>query len=95
MPLKLLAYEHGIEVKIKDLRPGKRGWRYLKKPDETNGCPFLMDGRCLIYQYRPETCRGYDCRTHCGYYERAMFVCMPPEMIPFVESIYRKGKKRA
>jgi hypothetical protein len=25
-------------------------------------CPMLVDGRCSIYEYRPRTCRTYDCR---------------------------------
>lgn len=29
-------------------------------PDGT--CPMLNDGRCSIYEHRPQTCRDYDCR---------------------------------
>jgi uncharacterized protein len=30
---------------------------------DVNGrCPMLMNGRCSIYGYRPQTCRDYDCR---------------------------------
>jgi hypothetical protein len=25
-------------------------------------CPMLTDGECSIYEYRPQTCRDYDCR---------------------------------
>ena len=25
-------------------------------------CPMLVDGECSIYEYRPQTCRDYDCR---------------------------------
>jgi Fe-S-cluster containining protein len=25
-------------------------------------CPMLSDGECSIYEYRPQTCRDYDCR---------------------------------
>lgn len=29
----------------------------------TNGCcPMLIDDKCSIYEYRPMTCRNYDCR---------------------------------
>jgi Fe-S-cluster containining protein len=28
-----------------------------------NGCcPMLVDNKCSIYEYRPQTCRSYDCR---------------------------------
>jgi Fe-S-cluster containining protein len=25
-------------------------------------CPMLVDDKCSIYEYRPQTCRSYDCR---------------------------------
>lgn len=25
-------------------------------------CPMLQDGNCSIYEYRPQSCRDYDCR---------------------------------
>lgn len=25
-------------------------------------CPMLVDNKCSIYEYRPQTCRSYDCR---------------------------------
>lgn len=30
--------------------------------DERGHCPMLVDDRCSIYEYRPQTCRSYDCR---------------------------------
>jgi Fe-S-cluster containining protein len=30
--------------------------------DENGHCPMLIDGACSIYEYRPRTCRTYDCR---------------------------------
>jgi hypothetical protein len=30
--------------------------------DERGHCPMLVDDRCSIYEYRPRTCRTYDCR---------------------------------
>jgi uncharacterized protein len=30
--------------------------------DERGHCPMLIDGRCSIYEHRPQTCRTYDCR---------------------------------
>ena len=30
--------------------------------DESGHCPMLIEGKCSIYEYRPRTCRTYDCR---------------------------------
>ena len=30
--------------------------------DERGCCPMLIDDKCSIYEYRPRTCRVYDCR---------------------------------
>jgi uncharacterized protein len=30
--------------------------------DEEGRCPMLRSGKCVIYAYRPQTCRNYDCR---------------------------------
>lgn len=30
--------------------------------DERGWCPMLDDGRCSIYEHRPNACRQYDCR---------------------------------
>lgn len=30
--------------------------------DEKGHCPLFKDGKCSIYESRPETCRQYDCR---------------------------------
>ena len=30
--------------------------------DERGHCPMLIDNECSIYDYRPRTCRSYDCR---------------------------------
>ncbi|MGH9039186.1 MAG: YkgJ family cysteine cluster protein [Acidimicrobiia bacterium] len=30
--------------------------------DENGHCPMLVEGACSIYEYRPRTCRTYDCR---------------------------------
>jgi uncharacterized protein len=30
--------------------------------DEKGRCPMLVRGKCTIYEYRPHTCRTYDCR---------------------------------
>jgi Fe-S-cluster containining protein len=41
---------------------------YLRHPvvvlgyDKYGHCPMLKDGKCSIYEYRPLTCRNYDCR---------------------------------
>jgi len=30
--------------------------------DSNGHCPMFLDQRCSIYEYRPRTCRSYDCR---------------------------------
>ena len=30
--------------------------------DDRGHCPMLVDGKCSIYEHRPQTCRTYDCR---------------------------------
>lgn len=30
--------------------------------DKNGRCPMFIDNKCSIYQYRPQTCRTYDCR---------------------------------
>jgi Fe-S-cluster containining protein len=35
---------------------------FLLGYDEHGRCPMLVDGKCSIYEHRPETCRTYDCR---------------------------------
>jgi hypothetical protein len=30
--------------------------------DENGHCPMLVNNRCSIYEFRPQTCRTYDCR---------------------------------
>ena len=32
---------------------------YLTTPIRRGGCPFLVDGRCSIYDFRPFACRAY------------------------------------
>jgi len=30
--------------------------------DENGQCPMFIDNKCSIYDFRPQTCRSYDCR---------------------------------
>jgi Fe-S-cluster containining protein len=34
--------------------------------DKNGHCPMLIENRCSIYEYRPLTCRNYDCRIFCA-----------------------------
>jgi len=54
----ILLLKHSKEIKlklpwkrIKDRAGGK------KLPYEETACPFLVDGACSVYEYRPITCR--------------------------------------
>jgi uncharacterized protein len=42
--------------------PGLPKGNMLLGFDEKGHCPMFADNKCLIYDYRPETCRTYDCR---------------------------------
>jgi Fe-S-cluster containining protein len=34
------------------------------KKTPTGGCSMFIDGKCSIYDYRPKSCRQFDCRSH-------------------------------
>lgn len=42
--------------------PGKGPGHVVLGYDQRGHCPMLIDGRCSIYDHRPQTCRSYDCR---------------------------------
>lgn len=42
--------------------PGLPKGYFLLGYDENGYCPMFKDGKCSIYESRPETCRQYDCR---------------------------------
>ena len=42
--------------------PRAAGGALLLGYDKRGHCPMLVDGKCSIYEDRPLTCRGYDCR---------------------------------
>lgn len=42
--------------------PGLPKGHVLMGYDEKGRCPMLVDGKCSIYEHRPQTCRSYDCR---------------------------------
>ena len=42
--------------------PGLPKGHRLMGYNEHGHCPMFIENRCLIYEYRPQTCRSYDCR---------------------------------
>jgi Fe-S-cluster containining protein len=42
--------------------PGLPKGHLLLGYNEQGCCPMLIDGACSIYEFRPQTCRQYDCR---------------------------------
>ena len=42
--------------------PGLAKGNVLMGYDERGHCPMLKNDACSIYEYRPRTCRAYDCR---------------------------------
>jgi Fe-S-cluster containining protein len=42
--------------------PGLPKGHMLMGYSDRGHCPMLIDNQCSIYEYRPQTCRDYDCR---------------------------------
>ena len=42
--------------------PGLPTGHVLLGYDKNGHCPMFIDNQCSIYDYRPQTCRNYDCR---------------------------------
>lgn len=42
--------------------PGQPRGHVLMGYDKNGLCPLLANGKCSIYEHRPQTCRNYDCR---------------------------------
>jgi uncharacterized protein len=42
--------------------PGLPQGHVLMGCSDKGHCPMLVDNECSIYEYRPQTCRDYDCR---------------------------------
>jgi Fe-S-cluster containining protein len=42
--------------------PGRPKGHVLMGYNDKGHCPMLIDNQCSIYEDRPQTCRGYDCR---------------------------------
>jgi Fe-S-cluster containining protein len=42
--------------------PGLSKGHVLMGYNDQGHCPMLADNKCSIYEYRPQTCRSYDCR---------------------------------
>jgi hypothetical protein len=64
--VKVRAHETAALARIGEANlepgpPGDPGSRLLGYRDNGH-CRMLVDGHCSIYEDRPETCRGYDCR---------------------------------
>lgn len=51
-----------IPKRLRFSAPGLPRGHVLLGYDERGRCPMLVDGRCSIYEHRPQTCRDFDCR---------------------------------
>ncbi len=64
------SYETASLSRIpKELRfnaPGVKKGDIVLGYKQDGSCPMLVEGRCSIYAYRPQTCRLYDCRILCA-----------------------------
>jgi hypothetical protein len=55
----------GLSRKEADRIPHTKIGKYaVLMPLDDGRCPFLKAGNCSIYDYRPQTCRDYDCRDY-------------------------------
>jgi Fe-S-cluster containining protein len=55
-----------IPKKLLSRAPGFPRGHVLLGYGDQGQCPMLVDGECSIYEYRPQTCRDYDCRVFAG-----------------------------
>ncbi len=64
--IRIKPFETGAISRIpKELlfpAPGLSRGNYVLGYDENGHCPMFKNGKCKIYNSRPETCRLYDCR---------------------------------
>lgn len=51
-----------IPKKLRFPAPGLPKGHVVLGYDANGRCPMLADGKCSIYEDRPQTCRSYDCR---------------------------------
>ncbi|MDH4202385.1 MAG: YkgJ family cysteine cluster protein [Phycisphaerae bacterium] len=78
--------EQYLEYDESDDEPG---WRMKKSP-----CPFLRDKKCMVYEHRPDNCRGYP------YLHEPEFTCRTWGMIertltcPIVFQVMEKLKEK-
>lgn len=62
--------------RLQKRRPLKEGYRFIRMSDgdmviftEERNCPYLVSGKCSIYEHRPKICREYGMspKLPCGY----------------------------
>jgi Fe-S-cluster containining protein len=51
-----------IRKELLVVAPGLPEGHVLMGYDSNGHCPMFTQGRCSIYEHRPQTCRNYDCR---------------------------------
>ena len=60
-PNDTAALQH-IPAELLFPAPGLPEGHFLMGVTEAGACPMFKDGRCQIYEWRPLTCRQFDCR---------------------------------
>jgi len=53
-----------ISKNIRFPAPNLPKGHYILGYDKNGHCPMFKQGKCSIYDFRPETCRQYDCRIY-------------------------------
>jgi Fe-S-cluster containining protein len=67
----LIVNVHYSEAPDLDIYFGGNGTAYIRK-DEDGRCVYLKDGRCSIYERRPDVCRTFTCERFATKQEQAM-----------------------
>lgn len=60
-PTDIKSFKH-IPEELMFPAPGLPEGNYILGYNEKGHCPMFDKGKCSIYEFRPETCRQYDCR---------------------------------
>jgi Fe-S-cluster containining protein len=56
-PLSLISPEESVLQEFSDAGPIVTLFK-----NKNGGCAMLVDKKCTIYEYRPKSCRQFDCR---------------------------------
>jgi Fe-S-cluster containining protein len=71
------------EAEVTKYWPGTYKEAYVAiKPNSDGVCAFLIEGRCSIYSYRPDSCRAVGVRIVCSYVDPKGAIAQMAKWIP-------------